>query len=342
MARLNGMPEHKVVRLALRNALAPTIPGDRTQHPMAGRRHRRYRDGLWISRNRPSVGASGIAPRCPVRAVRGVADRRLLHLTQHHRRHPRCAAHPATEDIPMSVIGHPDVPPRAQRRPAAQFLRLPCARVGVAMAALILFVVIAGPFFAPHSPSAPIGVPYATPSSNAVLGLDFLGRDILSRLLWGRRSVVGLAVAATVLAYVIGLGIGLVAGYSRSSLDGWLMRLVDVLLAFPPLLFLLVIATGVGHSTVALVVAVAITHVGGIARIVRTATLRGLNSKLRRGGRGEGRAHGCHLAPRDPTEHRRHRARRCRHPADRLDLAPSGSQLSRPRAATTESRIGRS
>ena len=173
----------------------------------------------------------------------------------------------------MSVIGHPDVPPRAQRRPAAQFLRLPSARVGVAMAALILFVVIAGPFFAPHSPSAPIGVPYATPSSNAVLGLDFLGRDILSRLLWGGRSVVGLAVAATVLAYVIGLGIGLVAGYSRSSLDGWLMRLVDVLLAFPPLLFLLVIATGVGHSTVALVVAVAITHVGGIARIVRTATL---------------------------------------------------------------------
>ena len=85
--------------------------------------------------------------------------------------------------------------------------------------------------------------------------------------------MVGLAVAATVLAYLIGLGIGLVAGYSRSSLDGWLMRLVDVLLAFPPLLFLLVIATGVGHSTVALVVAVAITHVGGIARIVRTATL---------------------------------------------------------------------
>jgi peptide/nickel transport system permease protein len=154
-----------------------------------------------------------------------------------------------------------------------RFARLPSARVGIAVGSLILLVVAVGPLFAPHTPSQPLGVPYAPPSRDAILGLDFLGRDVLSRLLWGGRSVVGLAVAATIIAYAAGIAVGLVAGYSRTWLDGVLMRATDVLLAFPPLLFLLVVATGAGHSTAALVIAIAITHVGGIARIVRTATL---------------------------------------------------------------------
>jgi ABC-type dipeptide/oligopeptide/nickel transport system permease subunit len=85
--------------------------------------------------------------------------------------------------------------------------------------------------------------------------------------------VLGLSLVATALGYVVGLTIGLVAGYSRSAVDGILMRAMDVILAFPALLFLLVIATGAGHSLIALVLAVATVHVPGIARIVRAATL---------------------------------------------------------------------
>ena len=75
------------------------------------------------------------------------------------------------------------------------------------------------------------------------------------------------------LAYVIGGAIGLVAGYSRTLVDPLLMRIMDVLLAFPPLLFLLVLATGLGTAPLILIVGVAAIHVPGIARIVRAATL---------------------------------------------------------------------
>ena len=96
---------------------------------------------------------------------------------------------------------------------------------------------------------------------------------MFSRLLYGGRSVIGLALAATLLAYVIGLTIGLIAGYTRSRADPMLMRTVDVMLAFPPLLFLLVLITGAGTGTAVLIIGVAAIQAPGISRIVRTATL---------------------------------------------------------------------
>jgi ABC-type dipeptide/oligopeptide/nickel transport system permease subunit len=130
-----------------------------------------------------------------------------------------------------------------------------------------------GPLFAPYSPSEIVGIPYTTPNSDALLGTDHLGRDVLSRVLWGGRSVIALAGLATLLAYLIGGTIGLVAGFNRSIVDPALMRFVDVLLAFPPLLLLLVLATGAGASTAVLVIGVAAIHVPGIARVIRSATL---------------------------------------------------------------------
>jgi len=136
-----------------------------------------------------------------------------------------------------------------------------------------VLVAIFGPYLAPHDPRAPIGIPLTGSSSRAPLGTDFLGRDVLSRVLYGGRSVIGFAAAATLLAYMAGLSIGLVAGYSRSMLDPALMRAVDVMLAFPPLLFLLVLIAGAGTSIAVLIVGVAAIQAPGISRIVRTATL---------------------------------------------------------------------
>ena len=85
--------------------------------------------------------------------------------------------------------------------------------------------------------------------------------------------MIGLAAAATVLGYAIGLTIGLIAGYTRSRVDPLLMRTVDVMLAFPPLLFLLVLITGAGTGVGVLVIGVAAIQAPGISRIVRTATL---------------------------------------------------------------------
>ena len=152
------------------------------------------------------------------------------------------------------------------------------ARTRTGAVGLALF----GPFLAPNEPDAPVGIPLTGPTGDAPLGTDFLGRDVLSRVLWGGRSVLGLAGLATLLAYVAGAAIGLVAGQARSLLDPLLMRSVDVLLSFPALLFLLVLVTGVSTrqtifgvatSKAALVIGVAVVQAPLVARIVRAATL---------------------------------------------------------------------
>jgi peptide/nickel transport system permease protein len=153
-----------------------------------------------------------------------------------------------------------------------RFVRSDSGRIGLAGTLLVLALVVVGPFFAPHDPAAIAGVPYTRPDGDFLLGTDALGRDVLSRVVWGGRSIVGLSLLATALAYVVGTTIGLVAGYSRTILDAVLMRAMDVLLAVPPLLFLLVLATGAGRSKAVLVTGVATVHVPSIARIVRTAT----------------------------------------------------------------------
>ena len=131
-------------------------------------------------------------------------------------------------------------------RARLRFLQTVSGAIGAAIVLFILTVAIFGRYLAPHDPTQPIGLPLSGASGKALLGTDILGRDVVSRLLYGGRSLIALALAATVLAYIIGLAIGLVAGYTRSKLDPLLMRTVDVMFAFPPLLFVLVLMTGAG------------------------------------------------------------------------------------------------
>jgi peptide/nickel transport system permease protein len=153
------------------------------------------------------------------------------------------------------------------------FLRQRTGVIGLALLGAVVVVALVGPFFSPHSPDRPIGVPLSGPSGEAPFGTDFLGRDVLSRVLWGGRSVLALAGLATMLAYLGGAAIGLVAGYSRSVVDSVLMRTADVMLSFPAILFLLVLVTGVGTSKMVLVTGVALVQMPLVARLVRTATL---------------------------------------------------------------------
>jgi ABC-type dipeptide/oligopeptide/nickel transport system permease subunit len=154
-----------------------------------------------------------------------------------------------------------------------RFMRRPSGAIGVAILLFVIAVAVFGPLVAPHPPTKPVGIPLSGPSSADLLGTDSLGRDVLSRVLFGGRSVLGLAAAATVLAYLLGLSIGLAAGYSRTLIDPILMRSVDVMLCFPPLLFLLVLIAGAGSSDLVLIVGVAVVQAPQVSRIVRTATL---------------------------------------------------------------------
>ncbi len=162
---------------------------------------------------------------------------------------------------------------RAARARGLRFPRSWSARIGLALSGFAFALALFGPFFSPHSPTGLAGPPLTPPSGDFLLGTDYLGRDVLSRVLSGGRALLGLAVLATFLGYLGGATIGLVAGYSRSLLDAVLMRAMDVLLAFPVVLFVLVLVAGAGRSVAVVVAGVAILHVPSIARIIRAATL---------------------------------------------------------------------
>jgi peptide/nickel transport system permease protein len=154
-----------------------------------------------------------------------------------------------------------------------RFLR---TRSGIFAAALLVFVmgvVFLGPLFAPYSITETVGIPGEPPSGHALLGTDYLGRDVLSRVLHGGISVVWIGMLATLLSYATGITVGLVAGYSRSWADPVLMRGVDVLLSFPALLVLLLLVSGLGTHIAVLILGVVLVQLPGISRVIRTATL---------------------------------------------------------------------
>jgi peptide/nickel transport system permease protein len=104
-----------------------------------------------------------------------------------------------------------------------------------------------------------------------VLGTDYLGQDVLSRVLYGGRSILVMAVIATGLALVAGTAIGLVAAYSRNALDDTLMRGMDVFMALPQILLALVAVAIVGPHAWVIVAAIALTTTPRIARVARGA-----------------------------------------------------------------------
>lgn len=147
-------------------------------------------------------------------------------------------------------------------------------RIGAVLLILLLAVALVGPALAPQNPFATVGIPGQQSAPGAALGTDFLGRDVLSRVLAGGRSTLELGLIATLLTYTVGISLGMVAGYSRRRLaDGLIMRGVDVFLSVPALLVLLLLVTGLGSSRAVLVAGAALVLFPGVARIVRTATL---------------------------------------------------------------------
>ncbi|TMJ93846.1 MAG: ABC transporter permease [Actinobacteria bacterium] len=166
----------------------------------------------------------------------------------------------------------------ARRQPWTILLRAAWSqrrtKIGLVAVVLLVGIAVIGPVFAPHAPDEFVAAPYASPSGTAKLGTDNLGRDVLSRFLWGGRSVLSLAAAATAIGLVLGVTIGLVAAQSRSILDDVLMRGMDVILAFPQIVLALVAVATVGPTLWLLVLVVGITTAPRIARVVRAAALQ--------------------------------------------------------------------
>jgi peptide/nickel transport system permease protein len=129
------------------------------------------------------------------------------------------------------------------------------------------------PLVAPFDPLAQVSSPFEAFSSMHLLGSDELGRDILTRILFGFRLSLLTAFATSTLAALVGVSIGLVAGYFGGWVDGVAMRLLDVVLSVPAILLAIVLVAILGGGLVPLIVAIAIVAVPTFARLTRASVL---------------------------------------------------------------------
>lgn len=145
--------------------------------------------------------------------------------------------------------------------------------VGLVFAGFVVAVALAGPFLSPYSPEEFVGVPFQPPGGDLLLGADSLGRDALSRVLSGGYRTLGLAALATALGVGAGAILGMTAGFMKGAVDEAIMRVLDVALAFPQMIFALLFLSILGSDPWLVVLIVAIVHAPQVARVARGGTL---------------------------------------------------------------------
>ena len=143
------------------------------------------------------------------------------------------------------------------------------AWIGIVIVLFYAVLALGAPFLAPFAESASVGKQYMPWTSPHYLGTDALGRDVLSRLIYGARNTVGIALVTTKLAFTLGATFGLLAATIGGWFDAISSRVVDVLMAIPPLIFALLILTITGTSVIALILVIAILDSTRVFRLSR-------------------------------------------------------------------------
>ncbi len=152
--------------------------------------------------------------------------------------------------------------------------RYPATAIGATIVGFFLLMAVIGTWVAPYGyADQKLSERLQPPSAQHILGTDQFGRDILSRILIGSRDVFIVAGSGTVLAVLLGLTLGLLAGYYGGLIDDIAMRLVDVLLALPPLLLAMIILGSLGPSRANVVFVVGFLYIPMVARVVRSVVL---------------------------------------------------------------------
>ncbi len=174
--------------------------------------------------------------------------------------------------------------------------------LGATLVALFGVVALVSLVYTPYPPNRQdIAMQLAPPSLSHPLGTDHLGRDVLSRLMEGTRHTFEVAVFSVLLGACLGIGLGMIAGWSPGILDDLLMRIVDFIMGFPILLFAILIATVFGPGMKNSLIAIALANVPVFARLVRGNILslreREFVVSARACGAGTGRILLVHLLP---------------------------------------------
>jgi peptide/nickel transport system permease protein len=160
------------------------------------------------------------------------------------------------------------------RRTWRRFWRNQSAVFGLVIVTLVAALALFAPWIAPHDPNEQFpGKKFAPPSANFPLGADGLGRDMMSRLVYGAQPSVGSAALATILIAAIGVTLGVLAGYRGGWVDDVIMRLVDTLLALPSLLLAIAIVGVLGPSLLNVILGAVLIWWASYARLVRSLVL---------------------------------------------------------------------
>ncbi len=164
---------------------------------------------------------------------------------------------------------------RPQRRTALAALRCdPMGLLGAILVASFVTMAIFAPILAPYDPiKIDVAHKFAPADFAHWAGTDQLGRDILSRIIWGARTALGISLTATGLAGVIGLLLGLIAGYGPRWLDALFVLLFDSVSSLPMVMFALAVITVLGPGTSTLMLVIVIISIPGYARLIRAQTL---------------------------------------------------------------------
>ncbi|ESZ21573.1 MULTISPECIES: ABC transporter permease [unclassified Mesorhizobium] len=179
----------------------------------------------------------------------------------------------------MTSIEHAVAVPR-QRRTRASRVKTALRKApfsawfGIVVILGYVFVALSAPWIAPYGETQVFSEAFAPWSQEFIVGTDQLGRDVLTRLIYGARNTVGIALATTLLSFAVGVTLGLLAAMYRGWLDQILSRAVDVLMSIPSLIFALVLLSIFGSSVTSLILIIALLD---STRVFRLARAVGLN-----------------------------------------------------------------
>ncbi len=147
------------------------------------------------------------------------------------------------------------------------------ARIGLAMVLLNVFAAFFAPYLTPYSETEIVGDVWLTMSADHWLGTDHLGRDLFTRLIYGARNTIAIAFITTMLSFVVGI----ILGFFAATLGGWtdltLSRMVDILMAFPTLIFALIALSVVGTSITSLIIIIALLDSTRVYRLSRAVAM---------------------------------------------------------------------
>jgi peptide/nickel transport system permease protein len=178
-----------------------------------------------------------------------------------------------TQELSVGVAP-PAIRSRSRRKRITGFARhRPLAVIGIVLIVTWLLVSVLAPVIAPYNPLSQNFTPLQHPSSAHLFGTDELGRDVFSRVLYGARVSIPLAMLLIGLSVVIGITLGVIAGYFRGWVDGGIMRATDLVFAFPAIILALVVTASLGKGLQNAVFALVIVSWPAYARVTRGLVL---------------------------------------------------------------------